>query len=168
MAKKKKRSSLEKSIESGAVQLTHWLGTPWSVLFHTLIFIGSFATLLLGVDADTVLLVLTTIVSLEAIYLSLFIQMSVNRQAAEIAEVGKDLDEISEDVEHLEDLREDVEDLTEDLDRMAKEDDEYELAEEKKDQQTSAALQSIENHLISVAGAIKALEEEIETLRKRV
>lgn len=168
MAKKKKQSSFSRSIENASVRMTHWVGTPWSIIIHTFLFIGAFSSLWLGASLEKVLLVLTTVVSLEAIYLSLFIQLSVNRQAAELAEVGKDLDEISEDVDRLEGLEEDVEDLTEDLDRMAHEDDVYEQEEEKKDKATRAALTSIEEHLISVAGAIKSLEEEIETLRSKV
>jgi hypothetical protein len=41
-----------------------------------------------------VLLVLTTLVSLEAIYLSIFIQMAVNRTAQSIKEVEEDFEEI--------------------------------------------------------------------------
>lgn len=47
------------------------------------------------------LLVLTTVVSLEAIYLSIFIQMTVNHQARELAELSEDVDEIQEDIEEI-------------------------------------------------------------------
>jgi cell division protein FtsL len=64
----------------------------------------------MGFDMDKILLVLTTAVSLEAIYLSIFIQMSVNKTKESLASVEKDIDDIQEDVE---DIQEDVEDLNE-------------------------------------------------------
>ena len=48
-----------------------------------------------------ILLVLTTTVSLETIYLAIFIQMTVNRNARELQEVGEDNNEISEDIEEI-------------------------------------------------------------------
>lgn len=57
------------------------------------------------------LLVLTTAVSLEAIYLAIFIQMTVNRNARELQEVGEDIDEISEDIEEI---GEDIDEMSED------------------------------------------------------
>ena len=50
--------------------VTRWVGSPPSVVIHTLLFAGSFAMAFVGwVDTDRMLLVLTTVVSLEAIYL---------------------------------------------------------------------------------------------------
>jgi len=67
------------------------------------------------------LLILTTIVSLEAIYLSIFIQMSVNRQAKRLREVSEDIVEIQEDVEEI---QEDVEEIQEDVEGIEKDIDE--------------------------------------------
>ena len=86
-------------LEVLALRITKWTGSIWSIIAHTLLFIGAFTLVLMGVDLDRVLLVLTTVVSLEAIYLSIFIQMSVNHQARALANVEKDIDEIQEDVE---------------------------------------------------------------------
>ena len=61
-----------------------------------------------NVSASDILLILTTIVSLEAIYLSIFIQITVNRQSAELEEVSEDIEEIQEDVEEI---QEDVEEI---------------------------------------------------------
>ena len=58
-----------------ALTVTQAIGSITSVVIHTVLFLGAFTLVLLGVDLDRVLLVLTTIVSLEAIYLSIFIQM---------------------------------------------------------------------------------------------
>lgn len=102
-------------LENKALSITTWVGSVWSLIVHTLLFIGAFLLVFAGAPLDRVLLVLTTIVSLEAIYLSIFIQMSVNRQARALANVEKDIDEIQEDVEEI---AEDVEDIQEDIDEI--------------------------------------------------
>jgi uncharacterized membrane protein len=61
--------------------VTDWLGSTTSILMHTIIFAGFFALVLFGVSGEEVLLILTTVVSLEAIYLAIFIQRSVNKQS---------------------------------------------------------------------------------------
>ncbi len=101
--------------EELALLVTKWIGSVPSVIVHTLFFIGAFLLVLFGADLDRVLLVLTTLVSLEAIYLSIFIQMSVNHQARALANVEKDIDEIQEDVEEI---QEDVDEIQEDIDEM--------------------------------------------------
>ena len=114
-------SSITK-LEELALSVTRGVGSIWSVIIHTLLFTFAGILILLGVDIDRVLLVLTTIVSLEAIYLSIFIQMSVNHQARAIASVEKDIDEIQEDVEEIshdvEEIQEDVEEIQEDVEEM--------------------------------------------------
>ena len=99
-------------LEKTALSVTKGIGSIWSVIIHTILFVGAFVVVLLGVDFDRVLLILTTVVSLEAIYLSIFIQMSVNYQARALASVEKDIDEIAEDVEEI---QEDVEEIAEDV-----------------------------------------------------
>jgi len=91
-------------------KLTGWIGTPVSIVLHTIFFVGIFMLKLIGYDTDQILLILTTAVSLEAIYLSIFIQMSVNKTKISLASVEKDIDEIQENVD---DIQEDVEDLNE-------------------------------------------------------
>ncbi len=109
-------------LESIALSISRGMGSVWSVLIHTCLFIGAFALIFLGVEVDRVLLVLTTIVSLEAIYLSIFIQMSVNHQARALASVEKEIDEIAVDVEGIaedvEGIAEDVEGIQEDVDEI--------------------------------------------------
>lgn len=95
-------------LEHLSVKITDWMGTPQSVVAHTLLFGMTFLLVLLGISPDRVMLALTTAVSLEAIYLSLFIQMTVNRHSKSLKEVEKDIDEIQEDVEDVsEDIQED-------------------------------------------------------------
>jgi septal ring factor EnvC (AmiA/AmiB activator) len=126
--------------EELALAVTGWIGSIPSVLVHTALFIGAFVLVLLGVDFDRVLLVLTTLVSLEAIYLSIFIQMSVNYQTRAIANVEKDIDEIQEDVEEIqedvEEMQEDVEEIQEDIDEIQEDVEEiHEEVEEMQDEE---------------------------------
>ncbi|MCF7843789.1 hypothetical protein K9M47_02750 [Candidatus Gracilibacteria bacterium] len=112
------------NLETVALSITRGLGSVTSIIIHTILFIGSFALVLFGFDLDRVLLVVTTIVSLEAIYLAIFIQLSVNYQARAIENVEKDIDEIQEDVEEI---AEDVGEIAEDVDEIQKDVDEIQV-----------------------------------------
>lgn len=115
-------------IEKIAMRATRWVGSVQSIIVHTLLFVGTFVSILFGAKTDTVLLVLTTIVSLEAIYLSIFIQMSVNRSERRLRVVSRDVAEISEDVQGIEkdidEIQKDVEEISEDVEEIQKDVDE--------------------------------------------
>src|SRR5882757_7623407 len=123
------------SLEKIALAVTRGVGSVWSLIIHTIIFILSFSLVFFGIRFELVLLVLTTILSLEAIYLSIFIQLSVNHQARALANVEKDIDEIQEDVEEI---AEDMEEIAEDIDEIQEdvEDIQEEHAEETADKNT--------------------------------
>jgi peptidoglycan hydrolase CwlO-like protein len=113
------------------------IGSVTSLLVHTVIFIVCFGLSFLGyVQWETMLLVLTTIVSLEAIYLALFIQITVNQNTESLREVEEDIDEIQEDVEELgedvEDIQEDIEEISEDIDEI--QEDVEEMSDEEKEE----------------------------------
>ena len=95
-------------LERNANRIPVVLGTPISIVIHTILLGLSFLLILFGFNADRVMLVLTTVVSLEAIYLSLFIQMTVNRQHHRIKEIAEDVEDIQEDVEDLTEEKEDA------------------------------------------------------------
>ncbi len=101
---------MHKKFEEFSKKLTYWIGSPQSILLHTIFFGGIFILRFFGVASSEILLVLTTIVSLEAIYLSIFIQMTVNKHAEELEDVSLDIDEIQKDVDEI---QEDVEDIEE-------------------------------------------------------
>ena len=100
-------------LEKLSDKITIWIGTPLSIIIHTIIFIVIFSLKFLNFSVDQILLILTTAVSLEAIYLAIFIQMSVNKTKLKIAGVEKDIDDIQEDVQGI---SEDIEDIGEDDD----------------------------------------------------
>lgn len=72
-------------------------------------------------------MLLTTVLSLEAIYLAIFIQMRVNQSAIRLANVEHNVGEIADDVEEIAD---DMEEITEDVKEIAEDVDE--IQEEKK------------------------------------
>lgn len=91
-----------------ARKIPNWVGTPQSLFIHTLAFVAIFGLKLLGVGLGDILLILTTAVSLEAIYLSILIQMTVNQHTSALEDVEED----------IEDLQEDVEEISEDIDSI--------------------------------------------------
>jgi uncharacterized membrane protein len=111
-----KRKSTD-TLERISIRATRWIGSTNSLLLHTTFFILSFVLFFWGVAIDKILLVVTTLVSLEAIYLSIFIQMSMNRQARRLHAVARDVEEIQEDVEEI---QEDVEGIEKDVDEIQK------------------------------------------------
>ena len=137
-------------LEKLSIQSTRWIGSTESLVAHTVIFGSCFLLMLFGVDSDKVMLVLTTIVSLEAIYLSIFIQMSVNRQARKLREVSRDIEEISEDVEEL---SEDVEGISEDVEEIQK--DVEDIQENVED---------IQENVEEIQGDVEGIQEDVEEI----
>lgn len=72
----------------------------------------------MGFSSSDVLLILTTVVSLEAIYLSIFIQMTVNEHSEELEDVSEDIEEIQE---NMEDIQENMEEIHENVEDIQKE-----------------------------------------------
>lgn len=121
-------------LDKMADSVISWIGSSASLVFHTLLFITSFLLPLFKVvDFEEMLLVLTTIVSLEAIYLSIFIQMSVNKSNKHIEVIKEDVNEIQEDIdeiqEDIDEIQEDIDEIQEDIDEIADDEDEDEHKE---------------------------------------
>lgn len=133
-------------LESISVKITNWIGTPYSIVAHTLLFLGIFLLKFLGVNIADILLILTTAVSLEAIYLAIFIQMTVNRNTASLESVEDEIEEISEEVE---DLSEEFEDISEDLEE-----------DDSEEEQTKQALQNIELQLEKIHSSLETLKKK--------
>lgn len=138
---------------------TKWIGSRASVVAHTIFFMVMFCLAFLGVNVNTVLLVLTTVVSLEAIYLSIFIQMTVNQNTESLEDVEEDIEEIAEEVteisEDIDEIQHDVDEIQVDVDEI-----QHDAEEEEKDEaDDNAKLESIENTL-------KKLIEEVQNIKK--
>jgi low affinity Fe/Cu permease len=149
------------SVKHLAQTVTRWVGSIQSIIMHTFIFAACFAGVFFGVlELDRMLLVLTTLVSLEAIYLAIFIQMTINEQAKDIDEIQDDIDEIQEDVEEI---QEDVDEIQEDVEEM--QEDVEEMSEEEKTE--AARVEADHQTLEEIRGGLQKLMKDIEELQKR-
>jgi len=141
-----------KTLEKISIAVTNWMGSPASILIHSIFFIAIFGLWFFGFGIDQIMLILTTAVSLEAIYLSLFIQMTVNRNTQSLAEVERGLDEIEEDVE----------DISEDIDEIQEDDKE----EEKNDERMKSLLIKMNEELNTLSAGITHIQQELKELKK--
>jgi peptidoglycan hydrolase CwlO-like protein len=145
-------------------KITIWIGSQSSVVLHTVIFAAAFFAAARGaVSWDTMLLVLTTIVSLEAIYLSIFIQMSVNRQADELAEVSEDVEDIQEDIEEISQdvdaIQKDVDEIQEDVDEIQEDVEDITEDEEQEDADAKRQTDAVEQLTQDVRRLLADLED---------
>lgn len=134
-------------LEKVAFKVTNGIGSIWSLIIHTLIFLGSFSLVLFGVSFERILLVLTTLLSLEAIYLAIFIQMSVNRNTLAIEDAQKEIEEIADDVEGI---AEDVEEIAEDVEEIAED------------------VEGIQEDMEEMQEDVEHIEEHVEDIQKDV
>lgn len=153
MEEKKKDENVSGGFSS---RTTRAIGSPASLLLHTVLFAGALSLYFTDYDFDSVLLILTTLVSLEAIYLAIFIQMTVNRESERLSDVSHDIEEIQEDVE---DITEEVKELGDDVEDISEEMEKEEREEEKEKATSTAHLEKIENTL-------QGLLKEIEGMRR--
>lgn len=151
MVKKNKYDKINNGLEKAAIRLTEGIGTIKSLLIHTVLFAGTLSLALFGFSVDQILLVLTTWVSLEAIYLSIFIQMTVNRNTKSLEEVEEDIEEIQENVEGLED---DVEEISEEIEDIQAEDIKADMQEE----EAKITLKNIEDDIDKLLTDIASLK----------
>lgn len=179
--KKQKNKKSTKIIEERSEQLTKWIGSSQSLVFHTIFFAIMMILAVSGINSDRIFLVLTTIVSLEAIYLSIFIQMTVNRNTQDLMEVSKDIEEIQEDVEEIsedvEEIQKDVEEIQVDVDEIQKDVDEIQedveeiekdVDEIEKEEAEDKREQEKEHEMLGrIENTLSDLMKEIETLKKK-
>jgi uncharacterized membrane protein len=149
--KKQKRLNLSN-------KLIEWIGSTSSLFVHTIFFGIMIILAFSNIGFDKVMLVLTTIVSLEAIYLSIFIQMTVNRHAEELEEVSEDIDEIQEDVDEI---QKDVDEIQEDVDEIQKDVDEIqEDVEDIEEEKPKIIFEKIEKNLQDLMAEISELKKK--------
>jgi uncharacterized membrane protein len=136
-----------------ADKITQFTGSPFSILLHTIFFASFLLSPLFGIiDFDTAMLLLTTVVSLEAIYLALLIQMSLNKQKAEIEEISEDVENIEKDIDEI---QEDVEEISDDMEEVAKDVEEI-----------SDDVEEIHEHVEEISEDVEDLQEDLEKSEK--
>jgi hypothetical protein len=163
-----KQKTIEQ-IERISISAMGWIGSITSLIYHTVIFGLFFVLYFLGVP---VLLLFATLLSIEAIYLTIFLQMSVNLQSKKLQSVAKEVKDMQEDMveiqenvvdiqENVEDIQENVEDIQENVEEIQKDEDEDDTEDE--------ILERIEktmNLLITEVSELKKQQQQIRTNKK--
>lgn len=145
--------------EKLALLATKYIGSIPSLILHTLFFVGIFSLYFIGFTFENILLILTTVVSLEAIYLSIFIQMTVNKQGEIIQEVSDDVEDISEEMEEIskdiDELQEDVEEISDDVEELSEEIEQDDQDDAREHAEEVARIEKIEGMLTDLLTEIK-------------
>ncbi|MDQ0780796.1 DUF1003 domain-containing protein [Chryseobacterium sp. W4I1] len=174
----KKENEKTEVLEKIANGITWWVGSIPSLIVHTLFFITSFLLPMLHiVEFDKMLLILTTVVSLEAIYLAIFIQMSVNKSHEKIEDIQEDIEDIQEDIEEIsedieeisediEEINEDIEDIQEDIEEINEDEDDEDHNERAKNVILKSNVSSNKNEIKALKDIISQLQNEIDLLKK--
>ncbi len=153
-------------LDKMADSVISWIGSTSSLVFHTLLFITSFLLPLFKVvEFEEMLLVLTTIVSLEAIYLSIFIQMSVNKSNKHIEVIKEDVNEIQEDIDEI---QEDIDEIQEDIDEIQEDIDEIADDEEEDEHKEKAQKVILKSNVSNNKQEIKELKAKIHDLQSKL
>lgn len=146
-------------LTAAAHRAMDWIGSVPSLIAHTAFFIGSFTLVAFGYPFNDILLIVTTIVSLEAIYMAIFIQMAVNQNTQSLGEVEKDIDEIQEDIDEIQkdvdEIEKDIDEIQEDVDEMEKE----EVKDEAKEKKNAESLEKVEARLVKLLTQLEKIKD---------
>ncbi len=159
-----------KALEKVTDLVMWWIGSIPLLLVHSLVFICAFLLPIFNiVSFDKMLLVLTTVLSLEAIYLAIFIQMSVNRSQEHIEDIREDIEEIQDDIEEIsediEEISEDIDDIQEDIEDIAEDEDQLDHNERAKNVMLKSNISSNKNDIKAMKEIIAALQIQLEHLK---
>ena len=156
-------------LDKMADSVISWIGSTSSLVFHTLLFITSFLLPLFRVIVfGVIFLSLTTTVALEAIYLSIFIQMSVNKSNKHIEVIKEDVNEIQEDIdeiqEDIDEIQEDIDEIQEDIDEIADDEDEDEHKEKAQNVILKSNVSNNKQEIKELKAKIHDLQAKLEEL----
>lgn len=161
---------MEKKLDKFSKKVTAWTGSSWSIVVHTLFFIGIFGLRFFNISTADILLILTTIVSLEAIYMAIFIQMTVNEHSENLEEVSEDIEELQENVEDIsedvEEIQKDVDEIQEDVDEIQEDVEELNEDNELVDDTQLSRFEYMEHTLQAMLKEIQALRHKDEQLHQ--
>lgn len=175
-----KKYAMASQLEKISNGIMYWVGSTQSLVVHTLIFIASFLLPLFDIISfDKMLAILTNVLSLEAIYLAIFIQMSVNKSSEHIEDLRDDVIEIQEDIEDIqediEEISEDIEEISEDIEEISDDiediqEDIEEINEEDEDEDHNERARNVmlKSNVSHNKTAIKLLQEKIIKMEKEL
>jgi len=169
----KKTTEKTAYLEKIANGIMWWIGSIPSLVVHTVIFLLCFLLPLFNVVSfDHMLLTLTTVLSLEAIYLAIFIQMSVNKSQEHIEDIREDIEDISEDIEDIqediEDISDDIEDISEDIEDIQEDIEDISEDEEEDDHSGRARNVMLKSNVSTNKNEIRSLKEQILRLQQEL
>lgn len=141
----------ENVLEKISFKVIGWIGTPKSLVVHSLFFVAIPALSLFGLDLRINLLILTTWLSIEAIYLAILIQMTINHTTTKLEGVEEDIEDIQEDVQGLEG---NVEEISEDIDKIQVED-------QNEEENTEETLDNIEDQMKKIIESLESLKRHV-------
>ena len=163
MGRKESREKKIQLLEKVTDGVMWWIGSIPSLIVHSIVFATAFLMPVFGiVSVDKMLLVLTTVLSLEAIYLAIFIQMSVNRSQEHIEDIREDIEEIQDDIEEI---SEDIDDIQEDIEDIAEEEDDEDHNERAKNVMLKSNVSSNKNDIKALREMISNLQQQLEDLK---
>ncbi len=170
MGRKELREKNIQFLEKITDGIMWWIGSIPSLIVHSFIFILAFLLPIFNlVSVDKMLLVLTTVLSLEAIYLAIFIQMSVNRSHEHIEDIRDDIEEIQDDIEEIsediEEISEDIDDIQEDIEDIADDEEEDDHNERAKNVILKSNVSSNKNDIKALREMISNLQQQLEDLK---
>ena len=146
----------DETMEMLSTLIPRLIGSMNSLIAHTIIFIVSYLLIFIGFNQEMVFDALTNVVSLEAIYLSIFILMSANLQLKKLHDVADNVKEIQEDVDEIQD---DVKEIQEDVDEI--QEDVKEIQEDQEDDDDQ------DDKLNKILDDIKTVLKEVEALKAK-
>lgn len=155
------------------------LGTIQSVVIHSIIFASFYCSAwIFPSQSDHIISLFTNLLSIEAIYLSVFIQLSVNRNnehveqiKEDVSELNENIDDIAEDMselnENVDDIAEDVSEINENIDDIAE--DVEELNEDENEDDKPMKEQVSKNEIITTTHQkLQRLQSQLENIQKEI
>ncbi len=88
-------------LEKFSFKLAKWIGSPFSLLLHTIVFGGFLVLKYLGILTNPILFILTAGVCLEAIYLVIFVQMIVKNNTKSLTQLQGNIEEIKQEEQEV-------------------------------------------------------------------
>lgn len=161
---------MRKEKKDFSTRITSWVGSTSSLVVHTIFFIIMFSLSFFGIPSSDILLILTTIVSLEAIYLAIFIQITINQHTQDLEDVSEDIEEIQKDVEEIsedvEEIQKDVDEISEDVDEIQKDVEEINEEEDEEEAEEEAEEEIERKKFEKIEHTLETLLQEINKLKK--
>jgi uncharacterized membrane protein len=150
MKKILKKLYSDEVLEYLSTNIPRLMGSMNSLIIHTILFLLSYLLIFLGFNEEKIFDLLTNIVSLEAIYLSIFLLMSGNLQLKKLHDVATNVHDVATNVKEI---QEDVDEIQDDIDEIQEDIDE--IQEDQEDDEILNKIDTTLNILINEVAELK-------------